>query len=548
MSGNTQYLYIGNQNKPLSQLNGYESGSFTVGTDIPGDPAYGCPKNFVANYMCGSKNKSLNIDGEAGGKKAIFDCTNEVDNCDKTPTVGLMQDDGNFVIYDGTLNNIKNPRWSTKTAGKMSSRQGVNLIKGETVFSNMPTNSSIHPGQKLTNPNQNGTFYMDNTGNIKIDKYELNQAVDKKGNIMGVGGDQPSFALYQVDPTNAAKNLFKTGYVDIDGVLREYPDNMLEFKDKYTPLLATNAPGYDIVNLGKIGREACEKNCNARDECGIYQMDNTNGNCWLKTEDAYTKGNPYTKLGMAAFLRMKGPLARKYQYKNYPNKDSSGHDIRCTDPGEVNSKQDVENLCNKDEKCAAYNWNASAKIGCLKDDTAYSDNNTESNFANSSNYEYNVKLKSGGSSAFLGSCSQKVQGINSKRWDSYIKGPKMTSDTKCGLARITEKDQRELERSEKILNDLALKMKNRIGILGNREKRLNNYFVNYYDKMVRELKNFKREYSAFKRTKKDEENVEAWNDDSEIQMISNGNNYTIFSIVAIIMVFTLIKFNKNIKS
>ena len=246
MSGNTQYLYIGNQNKPLSQLNGYESGSFTVGTDIPGDPAYGCPKNFVANYMCGSKNKSLNIDGEAGGKKAIFDCTNEVDNCDKTPTVGLMQDDGNFVIYDGTLNNIKNPRWSTKTAGKMSSRQGVNLIKGETVFSNMPTNSSIHPGQKLTNPNQNGTFYMDNTGNIKIDKYELNQAVDKKGNIMGVGGDQPSFALYQVDPTNAAKNLFKTGYVDIDGVLREYPDNMLEFKDKYEndPYLLASCAGH----------------------------------------------------------------------------------------------------------------------------------------------------------------------------------------------------------------------------------------------------------------------------------------------------------------
>ena len=47
MSGNVEYLYIGNENKPLSELNGYESGSFTIGSDIPGDPAYGCAKNFV---------------------------------------------------------------------------------------------------------------------------------------------------------------------------------------------------------------------------------------------------------------------------------------------------------------------------------------------------------------------------------------------------------------------------------------------------------------------------------------------------------------------
>lgn len=547
MSGNTQYLYIGNQNEPLSQLNGYESGSFTVGTGIPGDPAYGCSKNFVSNFMCGTKNKTLNIDGEAGGKKAIFDCSDQVDKCNDTPTVGLMQDDGNFVIYDGSSSENKSTtRWNSNTAGQMSSSQGTDLIT-QKIKTSIKPGEKILPGQNLVNPNKNGSFVINTDGNVNVIKTILNQSKDQLGNVMGVGEDNPSFALYQLDPNNAAKNLFKTGYVDIDGVLHDYPDNMIEYKDKYSPLLDTNAPGYDLVNLGNIGRDACEKNCNARNDCGLYQMDNSNGNCWLKSSDAYTKGDPYSKIGMAAYLRMKGPLARKYDYKNYQQMDSSGHDIRCTSSGEVNSKQEVENLCNKDESCAAYNWNQSSKTGCLKDDTAYSEGNTGSNFTENTSYEYNVKLKSGGSSAFLGSCSQNVEGINSTRWDSYVKGAKMTSTTKCGLARITEKDKRELEVSEEKLNELSNVMKNKITLLTGREKKLNKYFVNYYNKMEQELKKFKKEYSEFKETKKQEESIEAMNDDSEIQMISHGNNYTIFSIVAIIMVFALIKLNKGIK-
>ena len=72
MSGNVEYLYIGNENKPLSELNGYESGSFTIGADIPGDPAYGCAKNFVSNYMCGTQIKSINMDGESGGNVYVL--------------------------------------------------------------------------------------------------------------------------------------------------------------------------------------------------------------------------------------------------------------------------------------------------------------------------------------------------------------------------------------------------------------------------------------------------------------------------------------------
>jgi hypothetical protein len=546
MSGNTQYLYIGNQNEPLSQLNGYASGSFTIGKDIPGDPAYGCPKNFVANYMCGATPKSFTIPGEAGGKKAIFNCRKEVEKCSNTPTLALLQNDGNAVIYNGTIENYKDPRWSSQTAGKMSANDGTNLIKGETLYSNMPTNSQLQPGPKLTNPNQNGTFYINKDGNVKIDKYELNQSKDAQGNIVGNGGDNTSFALYEINPKKPASNLFKTGYVDIDSNLQIYPDNMLEYKNSYSKIPNTNAPGYDIADLGNIGQNACEQNCNARNNCGAYQM-NSDGHCWIKTGDAYAKGNVIQVPGMDTYLRMKGPLTRNFDYTNYPNKDSPGNDIKCTNPGEVNSKKELELLCNKDPNCAAYNWNQNQKTGCMKNDSAYSDNNKEASFETNNNYEYNVKQKSGASNTFLGSCSQDVVGINSERWSAYVKGPPMTPTTKCGLARITEKDKRQLEISEKKLNDMAAKMKTRIKTLTSKENKLNKYYINYYNKIEKELKNFKKEYAAYKKNKKETENVESWNEDSEIQMISYNNKYTIFSIVAIIMVVALIKITRKSK-
>jgi len=80
---------------------------------------------------------------------------------------------------------------------------------------------------------------------------------------------------------------------------------------------------------------------------------------------------------------MKGPLRHKYEYKNYQHKDSAGNDIKCT--GNT-TKQDLQNLCNKTPSCAAFNWNAGAKSGCLKNDTAYSDGNKEARFSTNNAY------------------------------------------------------------------------------------------------------------------------------------------------------------------
>jgi len=547
MSGNVQYLYIGNENKPLSKLNGYESGSFTIGADIPGDPAYGCAKNFVSNYMCGTQLKSINMDGESGGKKAVYDCSDEVDICENNPSYAVMQNDGNLVVYKGNdPTNRGAAQWSTYTGGKMSSTQGTNLINGG--FKNvLKRGESANTGQFLVNKNRNGYMNIDSDGSINILKIELNQEKDAQGNIMGVGGDKPSFALYEINPKKPAKNLLQTGYVDIDGTLHNYPSSMTEYKNKYSKIPNKNVAvngGHDISNLGAIGKDACEKNCNARSDCGLYQT-NSDGDCLLKNGTAYTSGTVQEQQGTDAYLRMKGPLGHKYSYKNYQHKDSPGNDIKCTAPGEVATKQALQNLCDKDPLCAAFNWNEGAKTGCLKNDSAYSDQNTEAGFSTNNDYEYNVKLESGGTSAFLGSCSQEVVGINSGRWDAYERGRDMSRNTKCGLARITAKDKLELANSENRLNSMVQKIKARTDNLGKKETKLNKYYVDYYNKIEHELKRFKKEYSAYSQNKQEISNINAWNDDSEIQLVSNNNRYMIFSIVAIAIVIAIVKLNKK---
>jgi len=121
----------------------------------------------------------------------------------------------------------------------------------------------------------------------------------------------------------------------------------------------------------------------------------------------------------------------------------------------------------------------------------------------------------------------------------------MSSNTKCGLARITAKDKLELANSENRLNNMVFKMKSRINNLSAKEKKLNKYYIDYYNKIALELKRFKKEYSKYAQNKQEISNINAWNDDSEIQMVSNNNRYMIFSIVAIAIIVALIKLNKK---
>jgi uncharacterized membrane protein SpoIIM required for sporulation len=60
-----------------------------------------------------------------------------------------------------------------------------------------------------------------------------------------------------------------------------------------------------------------------------------------------------------------------------------------------------------------------------------------------------------------------------------------------------------------------------------------------------ELKQFKKQYSKYKKNLKENETLDAMEEDSNIQMISSNNINIVFSVIAIVLVFALIKINKK---
>lgn len=156
----TQHKYklkIGNWTNYVKSLDmeGKPNGEFIVGGNAPSpfnvDPAYGCRKNFSANYQCGNGiSKNIFIGGEAGGKAAIFDCTSEYNECQGFKLV--MQDDGNLVIYKSN----GAPTWSSKTNGNVGEKNpSKTAVKGKY------GRNYLLPGEYLND----GEFIGSNSGN-----------------------------------------------------------------------------------------------------------------------------------------------------------------------------------------------------------------------------------------------------------------------------------------------------------------------------------------------------------------------------------------------
>ncbi|MEX0595408.1 MAG: hypothetical protein WD512_02830, partial [Candidatus Paceibacterota bacterium] len=161
-------LKIGNWTEYVTSLGiqGKSDGDFIVGGKAPApfnvDPAYGCRKNFSANYQCGSGvTKNIFIGGEAGGKAAIFDCTKEYANCRMFKLV--MQDDGNLVIYknDGT------PAWSSKTYGNTgANNSSKTAAKGKNGRNYLLPGEYLSDGEFIGSPS--GNCYMQMTKGVGL--------------------------------------------------------------------------------------------------------------------------------------------------------------------------------------------------------------------------------------------------------------------------------------------------------------------------------------------------------------------------------------------
>lgn len=93
-------LSVGNWTPVIQDLvKGKETVNYVIGQNKP-DPAVGCLKDFTASYKCGNSAtiKTINIPGDANGKVATFDCSDQSKICKGFRLT--LGDNGNLVLTD----------------------------------------------------------------------------------------------------------------------------------------------------------------------------------------------------------------------------------------------------------------------------------------------------------------------------------------------------------------------------------------------------------------------------------------------------------------
>ena len=123
------------------------------------DPAYGCLKDFKATYRCGTSlnEKTINIPGEAGGKIALFDCTNENKKCNGIRLT--LGDDGNLTLTDSENKQI----WASNTNKTGLALDEFNAKRSKYGRNYLLAGEMLNLGEFMGSPSGNCYLIMDET-------------------------------------------------------------------------------------------------------------------------------------------------------------------------------------------------------------------------------------------------------------------------------------------------------------------------------------------------------------------------------------------------
>lgn len=229
-------IYTGNVNTHFTDLNGQDKGSVQISTSEWGDPAYGCSKKFNASYNCGwgSDTKEINLDNEADGKTANFDCTDLPCAAD-VPYRLEMQDDGNLVLYSKTNKAI----WASNTAGKNGNTPNKSWMS-----SSNNKGYVLYSGDRLNN----GEFLCSKSGQVaafvadgSLSVYQ-NWSNCKVKDGKNYGGPWTN-AVYTIDKNDVST--MGTVSNAVEGERRQWPDEFLSSGANFTAVT-----GYTIEAEG----------------------------------------------------------------------------------------------------------------------------------------------------------------------------------------------------------------------------------------------------------------------------------------------------------
>lgn len=287
------------QNDGVTAINDSHLGmsSFQIGVGTPLDPAVGCAKNFTASYTCGTSPtlNSVDLDAEAAGKVATFDCDKQAAVC--TGGRLYIEDTGNATLKDYAGNIV----WQSNTNTTGISLEAYSAAKTKYKRNYIEAGEFLRVGEIVGSPS--GNCYLkcggsDSSGKLKL---QLNYRVlgcnkpgqDHDPNSYGEYGyvngasNSGAGATYSMQQGVQNHNIQgSVGYSDNNMNIREYPTNQLTHGKGYFNLGNYDTPSVsNLEHLESTDVHECRKACNARDDCYGFVMNNNS--CFLKPKDNY---------------------------------------------------------------------------------------------------------------------------------------------------------------------------------------------------------------------------------------------------------------------
>ena len=275
-------------NTPISTIisnsvkNGLAKLTIGINNSIFGDPAPGCPKNFVGNYFCGTNSRDLNAN-ENGS--VTMDCSDVVATCQ---FYLILQDDGNMCIYRGTSpNDNKGLVWASNTMGQQFRRGNpkTKASQGKYGRNYIRVGEYLNPGDWVGSNNGSMQLLMNTDGSLVLYTIETYDSWVKLKNSKIASVNNDFVAVYELSKVGIPDNLGKMGYIDDNGALSEYPANMIGVGTGYTSFQNIDSPSNDIGHIPNKTSDECANICNSNNECFGYVYDKQRRVCWPKNRN-----------------------------------------------------------------------------------------------------------------------------------------------------------------------------------------------------------------------------------------------------------------------
>ena len=285
------------QNDGVTAINDSHLGtsSFQIGVGTPQDPAVGCAKNFTASYTCGTSStlNSVELDAEASGKVATFDCDKQAVVC--TGGRLYIEDTGNATLKDYAGNIV----WQSNTNTTGLALEKYSAAKTKYKRNYLETGEFLRAGEIVGSPS--GNCYLrcgSSSGKLKLminyrvlgcNKPEQDPDYNSYGEYGYVNGpkNMAAGATYSMQQGVQNHNLQgSVGYSDNDMNIREYPTSLMTLGNGYFLLGNYDTPSVsNLEHLESTDVDGCRKACNERDDCYGFVLNNNS--CFLKPKDNY---------------------------------------------------------------------------------------------------------------------------------------------------------------------------------------------------------------------------------------------------------------------